>query len=553
MAEEQGVGLALITGGALGGLGVAEGVGSIGLAVGGTAVGLGAMPLVGVGAIAGAAVYGAYRGVAEADPWALGAGGAGAIAGFGVSSSVGGVGLLGGFGGLGLGLGAMTAIGGITGLGVYGMAKLLDSGPRESGFQAFGRMEERLNEELAYQFAYTNALIELMLPEEDILRRLMAYDVEPEIQRLSRELQAVDSEAWAKAQGMEQSLRAGGYEGPPIWYSVMGLPHHTAQINAIAFYPDQPYLFSASDDATVSCLDLRTGKRRSCIHLPGPVLSFTLDAKIQTLLSGGIGSCLTQWSLDPPSPQMIDNMSPGPLAPGTARFTRAIAASPQGDLWASGGSDRIITLWCRHELHRRKYRMKRQLRGHTDTICSIAIAHDGQTLASGSADQTIRLWPLTSWEPPRILQGDHGAVYSVALCPSRPLLVSAGQDGHLRFWDLVTGALIETVAAHPQPIHHLAFSPDGAWLASSGNDGLTKLWQLTDYAMDPEVASADPSQDCRPISIERKATLLGGGAIAFDGTGKIFASSQANGQIQIWQCLDARLNPCLNPLAEPTL
>ncbi|NJN29127.1 MAG: hypothetical protein HC824_00600 [Synechococcales cyanobacterium RM1_1_8] len=82
---------------------VASTFGNVGVVAGGTAFGLRALPIMGAGAVAGAAAYGAYRGLSEGDPVAFSSLGLGAAAGAGVSAGIGGVGIVGGFGGCGTG------------------------------------------------------------------------------------------------------------------------------------------------------------------------------------------------------------------------------------------------------------------------------------------------------------------------------------------------------------------------------------------------------------------------------------------------------------------
>jgi WD40 repeat protein len=46
----------------------------------------------------------------------------------------------------------------------------------------------------------------------------------------------------------------------------------------------------------------------------------------------------------------------------------------------------------------------RTLTGHTREVFSVAVSPDGQTLASGSADQTARLWDVNTGECLKILK-----------------------------------------------------------------------------------------------------------------------------------------------------
>ena len=59
------------------------------------------------------------------------------------------------------------------------------------------------------------------------------------------------------------------------------------------------------------------------------------------------------------------------------------------------------------------------LEGHTDDVQSIAFSPDGGTLASGSSDDTIKLWDVATGRELRTLQGHTGWVYSVAFSPGR--------------------------------------------------------------------------------------------------------------------------------------
>jgi WD40 repeat protein len=75
----------------------------------------------------------------------------------------------------------------------------------------------------------------------------------------------------------------------------------------------------------------------------------------------------------------------------------------------------------------------------------VAISADGQTIVSGGADGTVRVWDAISGEQLEVLRGHTGTVWSVALSADGQHVVSGGFDGTVKVWDPRSSAALRTV------------------------------------------------------------------------------------------------------------
>ncbi|PYH67712.1 Pfs, NACHT and WD domain protein [Aspergillus vadensis CBS 113365] len=112
---------------------------------------------------------------------------------------------------------------------------------------------------------------------------------------------------------------------------------------------------------------------------------------------------------------------------------------------------------------------------HSHRVCSVAFSTDGQLVASGSSDKTVKVWDTLTGNLQKII--DHtGWVRAVAFSPDNKLLASGLSDGTIRLWDTIswreTGRLEQS-----GDIAHLMFSLNNQLLGSASFDGVVKVWE----------------------------------------------------------------------------
>ena len=180
----------------------------------------------------------------------------------------------------------------------------------------------------------------------------------------------------------------------------------------------------------------------------------------------------------------------------------SLAFKPNSYVLASGSDDNTIRIWDVGD--NTNLRHVRTLRGHTRSVFSVAWSPDGRTLASASWDGTVRLWNPDNGINFAVLRGHTESVRCVAWSPDGRILASGSYDKTVRLWNPDTHGIRRVLRGHTDYVRSLAFHPNGQTLASASTNTSVRLW-------DPNTGA-------------HKATLRGNFPVAFSPNGQILGA-----------------------------
>jgi WD40 repeat protein/tRNA A-37 threonylcarbamoyl transferase component Bud32 len=103
---------------------------------------------------------------------------------------------------------------------------------------------------------------------------------------------------------------------------------------------------------------------------------------------------------------------------------------------------------------------------------------EGTTVAALDATGRILLYDVINGRELVLPPSRTGTARCAAFAPGGALLASGAADNTVRLYDAGTGALRKTFRGHTRPIKSISFAPDGRSLASASEDGAVKLWDV---------------------------------------------------------------------------
>jgi mono/diheme cytochrome c family protein len=294
------------------------------------------------------------------------------------------------------------------------------------------------------------------------------------------------------------------------------LPGGYQPVFALALSPDDKQL-AAGHGNVVTVHNVAEKDKPPATKLTGhrdAVQSIAWSADGKRLATGGFRKVLlwntADWSL---AGEIAD--LPGRVSAMTFTADSATLVTASNALGQAGE----VTLWNVADLAKR-----RTWQAHDGTVFDVAVAPDGETLATAGADKLVRFWSLAKGEQVMQIEAHTSPVLSLAYKPDGTLLASGGADKELKIWDTKTREQKNLVTGHPGNVAAIAWPEKKAELITASDDGALRVCNESSKSPGKTWAKAADLLHCLVATTDGK--LLFGGAdngrvYAWDRTGKI--------------------------------
>jgi len=363
----------------------------------------------------------------------------------------------------------------------------------------------------------------------------------------------------------------------------------------IAFSPDGSLLASDSNPKWMQLWDVKSGKVVATLADAGTVFSLTFSRDGTLIASGSQEGIVRLWAI-PTNPETATaTASAQANSPTTTPVRGSLPPTATPIVDPAGQVDRIsdvtfapddksILTSNGNSTEAKQWDVQtgallRVFSGHTSGLTSVAISRDGKIVATGSYDDTVRLWDASSGQ---VLQTidlywgfDAGRTLprSVALAPDGKTVAAGNNFDGVQVWDVETGRRLpaymlilgkpvkslvyspngQTIAialdspdnmadllaaptgdvllsfvGHTDKVSSVAFSPDGLFLLTGSWDGTARLWN---------VATGRLLRTFAPIAHNGLHVL----SVAFSPDGKTVLTGSADNTARVWSVATGQL------------
>ncbi len=244
------------------------------------------------------------------------------------------------------------------------------------------------------------------------------------------------------------------------------LTGHHDSLYVVAPYSSHEF-FSAGGDGMVVLWDLRnTDTGKMIVKVPSSVYALSYSKEANILIVGQNYSGIHLIDVESKKELRSVALSKGSIFDIQSTSDRIFVATSEGEI--------IALNWDLIILNRRRFSLQ----------SARTMAIQGDELAVGFSDYSIRILDTSNLAIKHEFQGHTNSVFTLKYHPELPVLVSGSRDARLRFWDIHHQyQQVEEIVAHMYAINHIEFSPDNQHFVSCSMDKSIKVWDAKSFKL----------------------------------------------------------------------
>jgi WD40 repeat protein len=252
---------------------------------------------------------------------------------------------------------------------------------------------------------------------------------------------------------------------------IMDFKGHSKNVATINLNRNNTILATGGWDGVVNLWDLKKGrlmyklshrKTKGC-----GILSVFISSDDLFLVSGSDNGYITIWNIK------------------SGRCIRVIKANVDNIHGVCSTEDNNHIVICCRELYdnikmfnAKTGELEQQFWGHENTVFSIDMSDDGRFLASGSADNTARVWDVRTGSCCATFYEHKDWIETVRLSRDGRYLVTGGCDLVVRLYDIKENKLVREFWGCTHTIYSVDINRDCTMVMAGGNDKMISIWHI---------------------------------------------------------------------------
>lgn len=276
------------------------------------------------------------------------------------------------------------------------------------------------------------------------------------------------------------------------------LTGHMGSVTAVLLSDDAKLLISAGADGTLRLWDMRSGSLLRTVESSSVAANcLTGNGTLSLVITGGWDHSIRTWDL-------LHGQQPAPMrTPSHATHIRSL---PHEQSVAVGHQNGVISILRLNS----EITPVKSIKAHEGKLLALATCEASSLILSAGDDDLIHLWKPTSTSPKHTFGPLESTVTTLGFGKNGQLLASGHADGTIRIWGVDAQSHTSILTQSTSPIIRLEWLIDDSRLMAVSRDGSISFWHTRAERLIDSLQLDTPITAARISGTERDFKILVG-------------------------------------------